>query len=81
MFKMSSEVIKCPTIGAASFDQSPYIARHLPVRVVVGHNIDRHIKLAELTSVAMTSRIDRPGKAGLKLDCTSVNWALSKIMK
>ena len=81
VFKMSSEVIKCPTIGAASFGQSPYIAGHLPVWVVVGHNIDRRIKLAELTSVAMTSRIDRPGKAGLKLDCTSVNWALSKIMK
>ena len=44
VFKMSSEVIKCPTIGAASFGQSPYIARHLPVRGVVGHNIDRRIK-------------------------------------
>ena len=43
VFKMSSEVIKCPTIGAASFGQSPYLARHLPVRVVVGHNIDRRI--------------------------------------
>ena len=43
VFKMSSEVIKCPTIGAASFGQRPYIARHLPLRVVVGHNIDRHI--------------------------------------
>ena len=43
VFKMSSEVIKCPTIGAASFGQSPYIARHLPVRGVVGHNIDRRI--------------------------------------
>ena len=32
VFKMSSAVIKCPTIGAASFGQSPYIARHLPVR-------------------------------------------------
>ena len=30
-FKMSSEVIKSPTIGAASFGQSPYIARYLPV--------------------------------------------------
>ena len=44
VFKMSSEVIKCPTIGAASFGQSPYIAHHLPVRGVVGHNIDRRIK-------------------------------------
>ena len=44
VFKMSSEVIKCPTIGAASFGQSPYIARHLPVRGVVGHNIDRRIR-------------------------------------
>ena len=41
VFKMSSAVIKCPTIGAASFGQSPYIARYLPVRGVVGHNIDR----------------------------------------
>ena len=40
---MSSEVIKCPTIGAASFGQSPYIASHLPVWMVVGHNIDRRI--------------------------------------
>ena len=40
-FKMSSDVIKCLTIGAASFGQSPYIARYLPVRGVVGHNIDR----------------------------------------
>ena len=31
VFKMSAEVIKCPTIGAASFGQSPYIARYLPV--------------------------------------------------
>ena len=38
-----SEVIKCPTTGAASFGQSPYIARHPPVRGVVGHNIDRRI--------------------------------------
>ena len=45
VFKMSSEVIKCPTIGAASFGQSPYIARHLPVRGVVGHNIDRRITI------------------------------------
>ena len=36
VFKVSSEVIKCPTIGTASFGQSPYIARH-------GHNIDRRI--------------------------------------
>ena len=43
VFKMSSEVIKCPTIGAASFGQSPYIARHLPVQGVVGRNIDRRI--------------------------------------
>ena len=46
VFKMSSEVIKCPTIGAVSFGQSPYITPHLPVRGgggVVGHNIDRHI--------------------------------------
>ena len=40
VFKMSSEVIKCPTIGAASFGQSPCIARR-----VMAHNIDRHIKL------------------------------------
>ena len=44
-FKMSSEVIKCPSIGAASFGQSPYIARYLPVRGVVGHNIDRCISV------------------------------------
>ena len=43
VFKVSSEVIKCPTIGAASFGQSPYVARLLPVRGVVGHNIDRRI--------------------------------------
>ena len=43
VFKMSSEVIKCPTIGAASFSQSPYIARYLPVRGIVGHNIDKRI--------------------------------------
>ena len=48
VFKMSSEVIKCPTIGAASFGQSPYIARHLPVRGVVGHNIDRRITRSNL---------------------------------
>ena len=46
VFKVSSEVIKCPTKGAASFGQSLYVARHLPVRGgggggVVGHNIDR----------------------------------------
>ena len=45
VFKMSSEVIKCPTIGAASFGQSPYIARYLPIRGVVGHSIDRCIIL------------------------------------
>ena len=43
VFKMFSEVIKCPVIGAASFGQSPYIARHLPAWVVVEHNIDRRI--------------------------------------
>ena len=43
VLKVSSEVIKCPTIGAASFGQSPYVARLLPVRGVVGHNIDRYI--------------------------------------
>ena len=32
VLKVSSEVIKCPTIGAASFGQSPYVARPLPVR-------------------------------------------------
>ena len=36
ILKVSSEVIKCPTIGAASFGQSPYVARLL-------HNIDRCI--------------------------------------
>ena len=36
VFKVSSEVIKCPTIGAASFGQSPYVARLLPVRGVWG---------------------------------------------
>ena len=40
VLKVSSEVIKCPTIGAASFGQSPYVAHLLPVRGVVGHNID-----------------------------------------
>ena len=45
VLKVSSEVIKCPTIGAASFGQSPYVARLLPVRGVVGHNIDRCISL------------------------------------
>ena len=43
VFKVSSDEIKCPTIGAASFGQSSYVARHLPVRGVVGHNIDRRI--------------------------------------
>ena len=46
VLKVSSEVIKCPTIGAASFGQSPYVARLLPVWGVVGHNIDRCISLA-----------------------------------
>ena len=46
ILKVSSGVIKCPTIGAASFGQSPYVARLLPVRGVVGHNIDRCITLA-----------------------------------
>ena len=55
VFKMSSAVIKCPTIGAASFGQSPYIARHLPVRGVVGHNIDRYIKDSHRTSVMSIS--------------------------
>ena len=43
VLKVSSEVIKCPTIGAASFGQSPYVAHLLPIRGVVGHNIDRCI--------------------------------------
>ena len=43
VLKVSTEVIKCPTIGAASFGQSPYVARLLPVRGIVGHNIDRCI--------------------------------------
>ena len=43
VLKVSSEVIKCPTTGAASFGQSPYVARLLPIRGVVGHNIDRCI--------------------------------------
>ena len=47
VLKVSSEVIKCPTIGAASFGQSPYVARLLPVRGVVGHNIDRCISETE----------------------------------
>ena len=34
VFKMSSEVIK---INAASFGQSPYNARHMPIQGVVGH--------------------------------------------
>ena len=46
-FKMSSEVIKCPTIGAASFGQSPYNACYLSIRGVVGHNIDRCITRIE----------------------------------
>ena len=36
VFKMPSEVIKFPTIGAATFGQSPYVAR----TGVMGHNID-----------------------------------------
>ena len=44
VFKVSSDEIKCPTIGAAFFGQSSYVARHLPVRGVVGHNIDRRIR-------------------------------------
>ena len=47
VLKVSSEVIKCPTIGAASFGQSPYVARLLPVWGVVGHIIDRCIILAK----------------------------------
>ena len=31
VFKVSSDEIKCPTIGAASFGQSSYVAHHLPV--------------------------------------------------
>ena len=30
VFKMSSEVIKCPTLGAASFSQSPYLPAICP---------------------------------------------------
>ena len=48
VLKVSLEVIKCPTIGAASFGQSPYVACLLPVRGVVGHNIDRCISLCML---------------------------------
>ena len=51
VLKVSSEVIKCPTIGAASFGQSPYVARLLPVRGVVGHNIDRCISQVLLDRV------------------------------
>ena len=58
VFKMSSEVIKCPTIGAASFGQSPYIARHLPVRGVVGHNIDRRIMGSHVTFTPKISKLD-----------------------
>ena len=54
VLKVSSEVIKCPTIGAASFGQSPYIAHYLPVRGVVGHNIDRCISLTSNTSFLQT---------------------------
>ena len=41
VFKMSSEVIKCPTIGAASFGQAPI----LPTMCPYGHNIDRRITM------------------------------------
>ena len=49
VLKVSSEVIKCLTTGAASFGQSPYVARLLPVRGVVGHNIDRCISDIEVS--------------------------------
>ena len=52
VLKVSSEVIKCPTIGAASFGQSPYVARLLPVRGVVGHNIDRCIRTVTREAVS-----------------------------
>ena len=54
VLKVSSEVIKCPTIGAASFGQSPYVARLLPVRGVVGHNIDRCITAHRATKFKTT---------------------------
>ena len=62
---MSSEVIKCPTIGAASFGQSPYIASYLPVRGVVGHNIDRCIiSKFQKTKLHLLSVIDF-GRSGV----------------
>ena len=57
VLKVSSEVIKCPTRGAASFGQSPYVARLLPVRGVVGHNIDRCIRT--VTREAVCGEMDR----------------------
>ena len=57
VLKVSSEVIKCPTIGAASFGQSPYVARLLPVRGVVGHNIDRCISLCFSKEAAKKLRV------------------------
>ena len=65
VFKMSSEVIKCPAIGASSFGQSPYIARHLPVQGVVGHNIDRRIT-AHRNWLSTYSRKQRTARAGGK---------------
>ena len=53
VLKVSLEVIKCPTIGAASFGQSPYVARLLPVRGVVGHNIDRCITWMCIFTIAV----------------------------
>ena len=53
VLKVSSEVIKCPTIGAASFGQNPYVARLLPVRGVVGHNIDRCIRNKNYTHLQL----------------------------
>ena len=55
VLKVSSEVIKCPTIGAASFGQSPYVARLLPVRGVVGHIIDRCISHTSISVPAPMS--------------------------
>ena len=43
--KASSEVIKCPTIGAANFGQNPKYTHHLPVWGVAKHAIDRRICL------------------------------------
>ena len=39
VFETSSEVIKSPTIGAASLNQIPSNACPLPIQVVVEHNI------------------------------------------